>query len=44
MQRIYDIFVIDEDAKYYYDTEIDQTLLTGVPKHSVLSFKEEEHK
>jgi hypothetical protein len=44
MQRIYEIFVIDEDAKYYYDTEIDQTLLAGLPKQSLLSFKEEEHK
>lgn len=41
---MYEIFLINEDIKYYYNTEIDHTLLTGLPKKSILSFKEEEHK
>lgn len=32
MLRIYEIFLINEDIKYYYDTEIDKTLVEGLAK------------
>lgn len=44
MQRIYEIFLINEDVKSYHDQEIDQTLLAGMGKDNILNFKEEEHK
>ena len=32
VQRIYEIFQINEDVKSYFDQEIDQSMLSGLPK------------
>jgi len=44
VQRIYEIFQINEDVKSYFDQEIDQSMLSGLPQQNILNIKEEEHK